>query len=244
MLLSWIPRNPQAQQTFRYLHNRSPLPQEPFGSSSSTLIVGTVVAGCVALYGYEQFQEMEIKNGSRKAYGALQNVKKHFVLSLDNIREGRYYVILTSAFAHVNGTHLLVNMMALWGFGKTTVQLFGLRHFAMIWWGSAALGSILQLEYWKKFERPGLKYESVGASGGVFGIMSALSFVYPQMRVWLVVIPMTLRMCMTISVALSVGAIKEGWLPQIGHVNHLGGMAFGFVYWIVALRRGRFRSPF
>ena len=149
---------------------------------------------------------------------------------------------LTSSFAHASGTHLLFNMVALLGFGQTFVQRFGLRHFATIWVGSAVVGSLLQLGYWQKFERSGIKFGAVGASGAILGITSALSFVNPTMPVYLLFIPMTIRMCMVLSVALSLGAINQGWLPNLGHVEHLGGMAFGFIYWLVALRRGRVRS--
>jgi membrane associated rhomboid family serine protease len=208
------------------------------------LIVGSVIAGCLGLYGYEQTQETEMKNGSREAYAAVRNFKKHFVLSLENIREGRYYVMITSSFAHANGPHLLFNMMGLWGFGTTMVQIFGVKHFALIWMGSALVGSVLQLGYWQKTERRGIKHEAVGASGALFGIMSALSVIFPRLPVALIIIPMSLRTCMALSVALSLGAINQGWLPSLGHVDHLGGMAFGFLYALVALRRGRVRSPF
>lgn len=116
---------------------------------------------------------------------------------------------------------------------------YGLPQFAIIWVGSAVVGGILQLGYWQKIERPGFENRAIGASGAIFGIVSALSFVHPEMPVSLMFIPMNLRWLMVISVALSFGSINQGWLPWLGHVDHLGGMAFGFVWWLVALRRGR-----
>jgi len=233
-------RKPQKLRTPSPPHQDPPPPRQSFGSSSGNLAVWSVIAGCIGLYGYEQVQLMEAQKGSKAGYASLQWINKHFVLSLDAIREGRYYVVLTSSFAHTSGGHLICNMMALAGFGMTFVRWFGVPHFAMLWVGSAVFGSILQLGYWQKIEQPGAKYAAVGASGALFGITSALSFVYPKMPISvLFFINMTLRTSMVITAALSVAAINQGWLPWLGHVDHLGGMAFGFVYWLVALRRGR-----
>jgi membrane associated rhomboid family serine protease len=169
-------------------------------------------------------------------------------------------------------------MLALWGFGRTIILWFGFPHFAVIWAGSALAGSILQLGYWEKLEDPGRIHQAVGASGALFGLMSALAVVAPKMPMLLFFVPMTMRTAMIVSAALSLGAINQGWLPWLGHVDRrcwgispflscpvsqretsslifsfnvlrqatanlsqldLGGMAFGFVYGLVALRRGR-----
>ena len=202
------------------------------------------MAGCVGLYGYEQLLTTEVKQGSRNAYAILKSLKNNFVLSRDNIREGRYWVMLTSSFAHANFEHLLFNMLSLWGFGQAFIRTFGVGQFAVIWIGSSVVGSALQLGYWEKIKMPGVGYEAVGASGSIFGILSALSFVYPRMSVLLVFIPMPLRICMLGSAAFSLGAVSQGWLPWMGHIDHLGGMAFGFMYWLVVLRRVAFRGLF
>ena len=126
------PSNPQESLPPEY-YEPPPSPP-PLGSGSSSLIVGSIVAACVGLYAYESTQFTEFKqNGSKKAYLALESFNNHFVLSIKNIREGRYYVLLTHAFAHSNLMHLGFNMLALWGFGKIIVQLYGIRTFAGIW---------------------------------------------------------------------------------------------------------------
>jgi membrane associated rhomboid family serine protease len=248
ILRSRPPRNPRAPYQYpgqtkpsgsEYYQSQPP-PPKPLGSGSPTLIVGTIIVGCVGLFGYNELQIIEIKrNGSKKAYQWLQTFNDHFVLSTKNIREGRYYVLLTHTLAHNNFMHLAFNMLALWGFGRTIVSWYGLQTFAIIWVGSAVVGGILQFGYWQKADLPSTEHGAVGASGAIFGIVSALSLVYPEMPVLMMFIPMNLRWCMIISVAFSMASIKEGWLPWLGHVDHLGGMTFGFVWWLIALRRGR-----
>jgi len=240
------PRSPRVLYQYHAQTDQSeynqypPPPREPFGSGSSTLILGSVVGVCVGLFGYTALQGTEYRaNGSKKAAQWLQTINNHFTLSIRNVREGRYYVLLTSTLAHTNLTHLAFNMIALWGFGRTIVSWYGLPTFAIIWVGSAAVGGIVQMGYWMKYGHPGMEMKAVGCSGAVFGMLSALSFVAPEMRVLLLVIPMSLRMSMAISVVFSLAAIREGWLPWLGHVDHMGGMAFGAFWWLVALRRGR-----
>lgn len=53
-------------------------------------------------------------------------------------------------------------------------------------------------------------------------------------------VPMTMLQSMLITVGVSVACIRNDWLPFIGHVGHLGGLAFGGFWYLVALRRGRF----
>lgn len=203
------------------------------------------MAGCVGLFGYNELQIKEIRqDGSMKAYQWLQTFNDHFVLSAKNIREGRYYVLLTHTLAHTSLMHLGFNMFALWGFGRTIISWYGLPTFATIWIGSAVLGGLLQLGYWQKTELSSIEHSAVGASGAIFGLVSALSLIYPEMPVMLFFVPMSIRWCMVLSMTISLASIKEGWLPWLGHVDHLGGMTFGFVWWLIALRRGRMRSPF
>jgi hypothetical protein len=137
--LSRPPRSPQTQYPQQSLppkyYEPPPPPPPPLGSGSSSLVVGSVIAACVCLYAYESAQFTDFKqNGSKKAYLALESFNKHFVLSIKNIREGRYYVLLTHTFAHSNLMHLGFNMLALWGFGRIIVMMYGVRTFAGIWW--------------------------------------------------------------------------------------------------------------
>ena len=174
------------------------------------------MAACTGLYAYEELQKIEIQNGSRTARRILENIRKHFVVSLEAVREGRYYTLLTSSFAHANGWHLFLNMWAVLGFGTTFIQLFGLPHFAAIWVGSAVLGAAAQLGYWQKYERTSIREEAVGASGAIFGVVSALAVVCPWIRISLLFVPLSVRAGMILSAGLSVAAINKNWFPEVG----------------------------
>jgi hypothetical protein len=62
---------------------------------SPNTVVGSVIAVCVGIYGWQFSNVQEAKTGSLKARQALADFEKHMVMSLQNFREGRYYTILT-----------------------------------------------------------------------------------------------------------------------------------------------------
>ncbi|KAH8595297.1 hypothetical protein B0O99DRAFT_512532 [Bisporella sp. PMI_857] len=158
-------------------------------------------------------------------------------MSTRNIREGRYYTYLTSTFTHFNTAHLLFNMMALWSFGRPIIAIWGGSQFAILWAGSGLVGGFAQSSLWNK---QGLGDErAIGASGSLFGLTTALACLAPQMRVVVLIFPMQLGLAMFSGAAFSVAAIRQNWLPWVGHADHLGGIAFGVIWYLVVLRRGR-----
>jgi membrane associated rhomboid family serine protease len=158
-----------------------------------------------------------------------------------NLREGRYHTLLTSTLTHYNLTHLGLNMFALWGFGQTVVAFYGVPTFAILWVGSGIAGGLLQSYFWVKNPNPYVETKAMGASGSILGIFAALTCVMPMATVTLVIIPMPMFVAAAATIGLSVGALKEGWMPYVGHADHLGGMAFGAFWWLVAMRRGSIR---
>jgi membrane associated rhomboid family serine protease len=88
-------------------------------------------------------------------------------------------------------------------------------------------------------------YPTVGASGGVFGLLLAYGMLFPNHRLMLLFppIPMRARTFVICYGLLELFLGVTGTAPGVAHFAHLGGMAFGFLliqYW-----RGRwpFRRP-
>jgi len=202
------------------------------------IVVGSVIAACGGVFAWKAYNVEEAKKGSRKARKALADFEKHMVMSLQNIREGRYYTILTSTFAHSSVSHLLFNMMALWSFGPPIVGIYGVPTFAMLWVGAGLTGGVAQLYFWSK-NSPYDGYRGVGASGSILGILGALTCLMPHSRVTLIVFPMSLLNSTLLTIGLSVAAIQQGWLPSLGHADHLGGLVFGAFWYLIAMRRGK-----
>ena len=83
------------------------------------------------------------------------------------VADGQWYRIITAAFVHAGIIHLLFNMIVLWWLGGALERYAGTTRMGLIFltsvvWGSA--GALL-------LDPMAL---TVGASGGIYGLMAAL----------------------------------------------------------------------
>ncbi|TVY26098.1 RHOMBOID-like protein, mitochondrial [Lachnellula hyalina] len=172
----------------------------------------------------------------------LSDFRNSWILSRRNMEEGRWYTLITSTFMHNGWGHLLFNMLGLWSLGKPIARAFGIPSFLALYFGSGIAGGLLQDWHWKRTLPPGGDAAAVGASGCVVGLLGALTLVAPRIGVNIFFVPMTMWQSTLVGVVFSGVCIQTGFLPWIGHVDHLGGMAFGAVYLFLAMRRGRIFS--
>ena len=82
-----------------------------------------------------------------------------------------YYRFLTSIFLHADIEHIVSNMIFLFGLGQMVEQAVGHVSFGIVYLLSGFGGSIFSIFYavWT-----GKVYNSVGASGAIFGVVGAL----------------------------------------------------------------------
>ena len=141
--------------------------------------------------------------------------------------------LVTYAFLHGSMLHLLFNMFALYMFGTAIEQVFGSRRY-LIYYAvcvvSAALAQLLVAKLTGGF------YPTVGASGGVFGLLLAYGLYFPNNRVMLLFppIPLSARVFVLIYAALELVMGVTGAQSGVAHFAHLGGMVGGFImlrYW-------------
>ncbi len=142
--------------------------------------------------------------------------------------------LVSYGFLHGSLTHLLFNMLALWMFGGTIERLFGSRPFAVYYLVSVIGAALAQLAVIAWFT--GGFYPTVGASGGVFGVLLAFGMMYPHNRIMLIFppVPMPAWLFVTGYGLLELYLGITGTQAGVAHFAHLGGMAAGFVliqYW-------------
>lgn len=142
--------------------------------------------------------------------------------------------LVTYGFLHGGLTHLLFNMLALWMFGGTIERLFGARPFLMYYLVCVIGAAVAQLLVIAWFT--GGFYPTLGASGGVFGILLAFGMMYPHERIMLIIppIPMPAWLFVTLYGAVELYLGISRTQSGVAHFAHLGGMLAGFVliqYW-------------
>ncbi|XP_043706057.1 RHOMBOID-like protein 12, mitochondrial isoform X2 [Telopea speciosissima] len=72
-------------------------------------------------------------------------MRKHFMISVDNVTSGRIHTLITSAFSHKDIGHLVSNMIGLYFFGQTIGRLFGPEFLLKLYLAGALTGSIFFL---------------------------------------------------------------------------------------------------
>jgi len=136
--------------------------------------------------------------------------------------------LVTYAFLHGSMLHLLFNMFALYMFGGAIEQVFGPRRYLayyLVCVVSAALTQLLVAMLTGGF------YPTVGASGGVFGLLLAYGLYFPNNRVMLLFppIPMPARVFVLVYAVLELVMGVSGAQSGVAHFAHLGGMVGGYI---------------
>jgi len=141
--------------------------------------------------------------------------------------------LLTYGFLHGGVTHIAFNMFALWMFGSDLERLMGSQRF-LIYYLVCVVGAALVQLLVAKFQ--GGFYPTIGASGGVFGILLAYGMSFPNRTVMLMFppIPMKAKYFVLFYGLLELYLGVSGSAPGVANFAHLGGMLFGFIllrYW-------------
>jgi membrane associated rhomboid family serine protease len=149
--------------------------------------------------------------------------------------------LLTYAFLHGGFFHLAFNMFALYMFGSAVEQVFGPRRYLVYYLVCVVSAGLSQLAVTAMM---GGIYPTVGASGGVFGLLLAYGIYFPNNRVMLLFppIPMPARVFVVVYAAIELYLGVTGSQAGVAHFAHLGGMIGGFImlrYWRIsaAIRR-------
>jgi membrane associated rhomboid family serine protease len=148
--------------------------------------------------------------------------------------------IVTYAFLHSTGnlTHLLFNMLGLWMFGAEIERYVGPRRLATCYFASVVTAALTQI-----IVPPMLgatPAPTIGASGGVFGLLLAYALMFPNRKVVPLIppIPMPAWLFATLYAGVELFLGVTGSLSGVAHFAHLGGM-IGSGLTVMQWRRAR-----
>jgi membrane associated rhomboid family serine protease len=134
--------------------------------------------------------------------------------------------IVTYAFLHStdNIAHLLFNMLGLWMFGAEIERCVGPRRLLACYFASVITAALTQLFVPALLGAP--PAPTIGASGGVFGLLLAYALLFPHRKVIPLIppIPMPAWVFATIYAGIELFLGVTGTLSGIAHFAHLGGM--------------------
>ena len=146
--------------------------------------------------------------------------------------------LVTYGFLHGGLTHLAFNMFALYMFGGAIEQVVGQRRYLAYYLVCVVAAALAQLGV---AALSGDVYPTVGASGGVFGLLLAYAAFFPRNKVMLLFppIPIPARMFVVIYAGIELVLGVTGSQSGVAHFAHLGGLVGGAAmlwYWRNARR--------
>lgn len=167
----------------------------------------------------------------------------HFFMASDF----RLHQIFTYLFMHGGFEHLFFNMFALWMFGRIIEQVMGPKRFLTYYMvcgvGAGLMQELVQYIHFLSLapELSGVSHEqladalnmwnTVGASGSIYGILLAFGMSFPEDRLFIIPIPFPIKAKYFV-VGYAVVELLSAMLRSndgVAHMAHLGGMLFGLV---------------
>ena len=150
--------------------------------------------------------------------------------------------LISYSFMHGGVSHIAFNMLALWMFGGPVENALGTRRYTFYYFACVLGAAVAQLIV-THFFQPTDFYPTLGASGGVFGLLLAFAILYPQAKVFLFFIPAPVpaRIAVVGYMILELVLGVTGTQAGVAHFAHLGGALVGFALIIMwrAQVRGR-----
>jgi len=158
--------------------------------------------------------------------------------------QGQFHLwqVVTYSFLHSGQLHLLLNMLALFMFGSEIERVWGAGRFLLYFIVCVISAALMQIVV--SGLAPGPPHPTVGASGGIFGLLLAYGMLFPRRMVMLLFppIPMPAWLLVVLYGAVELFFGISGTQAGVAHFAHLGGMAGGFLltlYWRITLRTRR-----
>lgn len=135
----------------------------------------------------------------------------------------------TYMFLHDGFWHMFWNMFILWMFGSELSSLWGRRGFLQYYFVTGIGAGLVYVLLMPLIEPVSAYNPLVGASGACFGLLMAYGMLFPERRVlfWFI-IPIKVKWLV---IGFGLFELMSIWQPDsVGHLAHLGGLLFGFLY--------------
>ena len=151
----------------------------------------------------------------------------------------RPWQLVTYAFLHGGMTHLAFNMFGLWMFGAELELVWGPRRMIQFYLVSVLVAALAQLLVSGLL---GSRAPTVGASGGLFGLLIGFAMVFPRRKITPLIppIPMPAPVFVALYGAIELTLGVTGSASGVAHFAHLGGLLGG---WLM-MRYWRGQAPF
>ncbi len=167
--------------------------------------------------------------------GFIQQIPKDLWLSASSdisVMIRRPWSLFTHMFAHIQFGHFLFNMVALYTMGQVFVSVQGFKKLTAVYIMGGLAGYLLFALSFNFLDVFKAKYGSyvLGASAAVMAITVAAATLRPKQILYLFgAVKLELMWLAAILVLLDLASVPSG-VNSGGHIGHIGGAAFGYIY--------------
>ncbi|MCB1095433.1 MAG: rhomboid family intramembrane serine protease [Verrucomicrobiae bacterium] len=153
-------------------------------------------------------------------------------VSLQELREGRVWTLVTHMFVHGSVMHLLLNMIVMMAAGTYVVMCMGVQHFLTLFFSGGLIGAALQISFFPNVYL-------IGASAGVYAITIAALLLLPEdtfyrfrirLRPHLAAVGITIVAVAMLIWTLAAAGPANPLEQSVAHLAHLGGIITGWYY--------------
>ncbi|MBU0894132.1 MAG: rhomboid family intramembrane serine protease [Nanoarchaeota archaeon] len=154
-----------------------------------------------------------------------------------NILGGKFlWTFLTSMFMHAGLIHLFVNMFSLFFIGGLVQRILGPKRYLYFYLIAGLFAALFFVLGGVIFPEDFEAY-AVGASGALFGLVGLLVLLTPNLPVYLMFIPIPIKMkyagpgiLIVLWLISQAPVVFGGQRISIGNTAHLGGFVIGLIY--------------
>jgi len=162
-------------------------------------------------------------------------------LALWNVRSPNFrpYQLFTYMFCHGDFFHIFFNMLLLSFFGPILEEFWDQKKFLLFYVGTGIGAAVFNILMDLFFGIGSFGY-MIGASGAVYGVMTAFGIIFPNMELRLLFLPISFKAKYMVMVLGSI-AIFSGFraTPEdnTAHFAHLGGIVVAIILLQFVMRR-------
>lgn len=193
-----------------------------------------LIAICTIVFFFEIYYALQYGSiGSDNFNSGLSYLFENFGFSFQNLLAQKFWVFITSIFLHADPEHLILNMIALFFFGKVVEMELGRKKFLLVFFLSAIVGNIAFLAF--SFVTGSVGAVVIGASAAIFGLLGIAMLVKPFEFIfypYLIPVPLILVAMLYILYNLASFFLVAASLEEssIAYIAHIGGLATGMIF--------------
>lgn len=133
---------------------------------------------------------------------------------------------VTYMFLHGGLWHILFNMFILWMFGSEMERFWGTPKFIKYYFITGIGAGLLTIAFTHSSASI-----TIGASGAIYGILLAFGLTFPDRPIYIYFIfPVKAKFLVIFAAIIALYGSIANTGDGIGHLAHLGGMLFGYLY--------------